>query len=86
MSGVVKSIKRTYGPFIEVVATTDNYDHVAEICNEPDGDRHIGGLLLPYNKPIVDNGDGTYTHTYWFNALRYIDERILSDVRTDQVV
>jgi len=41
-----------------------------------EGNMHIGCVLLATDTPSVDNGDGTYTHTYMTHQLRYIDPRI----------
>ena len=38
--------------------------------------RRIALVLLATDTPSVDNGDGTYTHTYMTHQLRYIDPRM----------
>lgn len=75
MSDVFKSFKRS-GQHAVIVATLPDASAVARLCNAMKGKQHIGCLLLPSNTPSVDNGDGTYTHTYMTHQLRYIDPRI----------
>jgi len=75
MSDVFKSFKLR-GDHIDVVATLPDASAVASLCNAMKGDKHIGCLLLATDTPSVDNGDGTYTHTYMTHPLRYIDPRI----------
>ena len=75
MSDVFKSFKRR-GQHIDVVATLPDASTVASLCNVMKGDKHIGCVLLATDTPSVDNGDGTYTHTYMTHQLRYIDPRI----------
>lgn len=75
MSDVLKSFKR-HGQHIDVVATLPDASAVASLCNVLQGNKHIGCMLLTTDVPSVDNGDGTYTHTYQAHPLRYIDPRI----------
>lgn len=75
MSEVFKSFRRN-GEYAVIVATLPDANAVASLCNEMKGKQHIGCLLLPSTTPSVDNGNGTYTHTYMTHQLRYIDPRI----------
>jgi len=64
------------GDLVTIKSQIADRDEAARTLNEMKGDKHIGCLLLATDTPSVDNGDGTYTHTYMTHQLRYIDPRI----------
>ena len=64
------------GDYVRVTSTLINPEDVMNAFNQASVDKHIGCVLLATDTPSVDNGDGTYTHTYMTHKLRYIDPRI----------
>jgi len=62
--------------YIEVTSTILYSEDARCVFNKASVERRVGLILLPTTTPSVDNGDGTYTHTYMTHQLRYIDPRI----------
>lgn len=76
MSDVFRSYRRTH-QLVEIISEIADPVELARKCEEMQDHRHIGGLLLvAHDAKTIDWKDGTYTHTYVFHPLRYIDPRI----------
>lgn len=75
MSDVIESFE-SKGDIVVIKSKVADRDEVARTLNAIKIEGHAGFLLLPSKWASVDNGDGTYTHTYMTHQLRYIDPRI----------